>query len=557
MPVVRARLELLMKLANVFDAEMLRDILFKLKCETEVEEGNIIAVEVQSDRVDMFSVEGIAKAIRFYTEQEKFSEPVLKNVPFKVFVQQPPAKRPYIAVAAVTNVKLDEERLKLLIDFQERLHATFGRNRRKVAIGLHDLDKLPSPVLEYRDVDIDKTTMIPLHDFREFSIRDVLSLTEQGKLYGFISLNNSFHPAILSNGKVISLPPVINSDITRLTEETRNILIDVTGTDFDAVNSVLNVIIHALTFYGGEVLGAIVKYPDKEVTTPNLTSKRMRIDMGFASSWLGIDAANNVELVRKALEKMGYRIMEINKNFIIVDVPYYRMDILHQVDVVEDIAMGIGYENLGFLDVEPRPIIKKGFGLRDVANIVRDVLIGLGYTELNTLTLIPQQIAEVISYGVTPMVVNAPSNEINALRTSLAQSIIAILKSSQHIPQPVKVFEIGDVVTECRSCYNKWKNELRVCWAIMDSETRFEDLHASLHAIIREFGLEKKLVLRPCNIEFFVRGRCAEISIDDVVIGFMGEISPEKLEKLEIFYPITLAEISINALQTVHSKNFG
>ncbi|MEM3999183.1 MAG: hypothetical protein QXM62_07375, partial [Ignisphaera sp.] len=235
-------------------------------------------------------------------------------------------------------------------------------------------------------------------------------------------------------------------------------------------------------------------------------------------------------------------------------VPYYRIDILHPVDVVEDIAIGIGYEELGFAEIEPKPIARRGVSRRDVANIIRDVLIGLGFVELNTLTLIPQQIAEVLGLEKTPIVVNAPSNEINALRTALAESIINILRNSQYAPQPVKVFEIGEVVAECSECYNRWRNELRACWAIMDSETRFEEMHATLYTIARELGLDKMLALKPCNISMFTKGRCADVYIGERLVGFLGEVSPEKLEKLGILYPITLAEVSINILHKLISR---
>ena len=376
MPVVKVRIDLLKELTGIRDVDELRDILFKLKCETEIEEGNVLSIEVQSDRIDMFSVEGIARAVRVYKGIDKPVKIKLKSIPFKVLVH-PPTKRPYIAVAAVTNVKLDNEKLKLLIEFQERLHTTFGRNRRKVAIGLHDLEKLPSPTLEYREVDIDKATMIPLHSCRRMSVREVLELTEQGKLYGSISLNGSMHPAILSGGEIISLHPVINSDITRLTEETRNILIDITGTDFWAVNSVLNALIHALTFYGGDVLGAEIVYPDKAVLTPNLNPLTMGIDLNYVSSWLGIE--KDVNKISSALERMGYNVIGLNGDTLVVEVPYYRADILHQVDVVEDIAIGIGYDELGFITVEPKFLTKKGIEIDDVAEIVREILVGLGW----------------------------------------------------------------------------------------------------------------------------------------------------------------------------------
>ncbi|MCS7110796.1 MAG: hypothetical protein NZ912_00965, partial [Ignisphaera sp.] len=249
MPVVKARLSRLFKLIGTHNADLLQDVLFNLKSESEIE-GEEISIEVQSDRVDMFSVEGIANAVKLYLEIAKPSLMTIESTDFKVYVDAP-SKRPYIAIAAVKNVNLNDELLKDLIEFQERLHATFGRNRRRVAIGLHDLDKLPSKTICYRDVDIDQTYMVPLHDYRRMSVGDVLKTTEQGMLYGSISINNNMHPAILSGNEVISLPPVINSSVTQLEPSTESILIDVTGTDMNAVKVVLNTIIHALTLYSG------------------------------------------------------------------------------------------------------------------------------------------------------------------------------------------------------------------------------------------------------------------------------------------------------------------
>ncbi|MCI4435209.1 MAG: hypothetical protein JHC33_00135, partial [Ignisphaera sp.] len=148
-------------------------------------------------------------------------------------------------------------------------------------------------------------------------------------------------------------------------------------------------------------------------------------------------------------------------------------------------------------------------------------------------------------------IVNAPSVEINALRSTLLQSIIQVLRNSQYIPQPVKVFEVGEVVVPCHNCYNRWRNEVRVCWAIMDSETRFEEVHATLYALMSELGLTENLSLRPCGMSLFTEGRCANIFVADANIGFMGEVHPEKLEKIGILYPITLAELSIDSIFSV------
>ncbi|HIP57484.1 MAG TPA: phenylalanine--tRNA ligase subunit beta, partial [Ignisphaera aggregans] len=229
MPVLRLSLSRLYRLIGVKDLsfEDLREALNKLKCDVELSEDGKLLIEVRSDRPDMFSAEGIARALRMYLGIEKPKRIHVVDYPFIVRVE-PPRKRPYIAVAAVDNVELGEEGLEELIQFQEKLHITYGRNRRKVAIGLHDLDKLPSNELLYCEVDIDAVEFVPLHHRERMTIRQVLEETEQGRHYGSISINGNKHPVIFSGTHVISVPPVINAELTRIEPSSRRIFIDVT-----------------------------------------------------------------------------------------------------------------------------------------------------------------------------------------------------------------------------------------------------------------------------------------------------------------------------------------
>jgi phenylalanyl-tRNA synthetase beta chain len=275
----------------------------------------------------------------------------------------------------------------------------------------------------------------------------------------------------------------------------------------------------------------------------------MRVDLSFVRYWLGIEGESS--RIVDALMRMGYSVKTITHEYIDVEIPYYRGDILHQVDIVEDIAIGLGYENIGIEEIEPKPLVRKKLTKQAVISIIRDVLVGLGYVELNTLTLIPRKLAEDLGFNDVALIVNAPSVEMNALRSMLLQSVIQVLRNSQYIPQPVKVFEVGEVVVPCHECYNRWRNEMKVCWAIMDSETRFEEVHATLYAVMSELGLTENLSLKPCSMSLFIEGRCADIFVADVNIGFMGEVHPEKLEKIGVFYPITLAELSIDSIFSV------
>ncbi|MEM4848725.1 MAG: phenylalanine--tRNA ligase subunit beta [Ignisphaera sp.] len=546
MPVVKTRLSRLTKLTGISDIEKLREILFNLKCETEVEEDEI-AVEVQSDRVDMFSVEGLAYAVKLYVGIEEPKTPSYK-LAFKARVE-PPSKRPYIAIAAVKNVAIDEEVLSELIEFQERVHTTYGRNRKKIAIGLHDLGKLPKGDITYKEVSIDTAMMVPLFNSRRMSIREVLISTDQGKLYGEISLWGNKHPALLVGEEIIALPPVINSDITRLEPTTRDIFIDVTGTDFNAVMNVLNVIVHALSFYGGEILGAEIHYPDKIVLTPNLETKSVALELEFISKWLGVPKDVLVYEGPKALKRMGYIVDKVDVNSIIVKIPPYRCDILHQVDIVEDIAIGLGYDNLGLEFLSPPNTIKlRRFSDEVVVEeILRDVLIGLGYTEINTLTLVPSEVLNLLSAEPFPIIVNAISKELDAVRNSLIPSILISLRDSQYVALPVKVFEIGEVVEKCINCYNGWRNRVRLGFAIMDSEIKFEEVHADLYVILSELGLEKIIRIEGCKQKAFLDGRCGCIKYDNTLVGVFGEVHPNVLKILKLEYPVAITELYIDA----------
>lgn len=551
MPVVRTRLSKLAMLTGISDVEKLREILFNLKCETEIEEDKIIAIEVQSDRLDMFSVEGIAYAVKLYAGLEKPKTPSYKHV-FKALVE-PPSKRPYIAIAAVKGIDIDEEALRELIEFQERLHTTYGRNRRKIAIGLHDLRKLPKGNIVYKEVDVDTASMVPLFGNSRISVREVLESTDQGKLYGEISRWDNKHPALLVGEEIIALPPVINSDITRLEPSSRNIFIDVTGTDYNAVMNVLNVIVHTLSFYGGEILGAEIHYPDKIVLSPNFEAKNISVELEFASKWLGVPKDELMVEGSKALERMGYIVDKVDVNHIVVKVPPCRCDILHQVDIVEDIAIGLGYNNLGLEFISPPNTIKLYSFSDEVAieEILRETLVGLGYIEINTLTLVPSDVISLVSSEPFPVIVNAISKELDSIRNSLIPSILIVLRDSQYVTLPVKVFEIGEVVERCADCYNGWRNRARLSFAIMDSEIRFEDVHADLYLILSELGLEKIVSIENCKQKAFIEGRCGCIKYENTMVGVFGEVHPNILKILELEYPVAITELYIDALMKV------
>ncbi len=543
MPVVRLSRSRLLKLVGIDDWDKVREALANLKCGVEAVVDDEVEIEVTSDRPDLFSTEGIAKAVRMFLGLEKPRKIEISGIEFVVEVD-PPRKRPFIAVAAIDRVDLDERGLEELIQFQEKLHVTYGRGRRKVAIGLHDLDKLPSKHIRYTYVRIDEAKMIPLHLDKEMTVKQVLEEVEQGKLYGSISLDGDLHPAVLSGDKIIAIPPVINSDITRLESSTRRIFIDVTGTDLQTVIKILNVIVNALSIYGGRVLGAEILYPDRRIVTPDLTWRSIELDLDYAEQILGLELGS-ADRATQLLERMGYLASSVDEHKLVVEVPPYRVDVLHPIDVVEDLAIAIGYSA-----IEPDYVASYGRTLPDMSRaierIVRDILVGLGYAEVNTFSLISRRLLEALGYREFVEIENPISTEMDCIRPSPLPSLIAVLKNSQHCEMPIKIFEIGSGVVRDEASATGWRNLKYVAIAVMSSLIKFEDIHGDVYALLRELGVEPKT--KRCSKPMSIEGRTACIYVNGVEVGWIGELHPEILERIEIRYPVAVAELYLDRL---------
>ena len=255
MPMLRFKVERLNELLGV-GLEELSEILFKLKCESSMSEG-YLEVEVNSDRPDMFMGEGLARAVKGIIGVEVgWRKPHVVDSGFKIIVEDVPT-RPYIVAAVVYNVNIDNDYfLEELIQFQEKLHEGLGRRRRKAAIGLHDADKIPGKMLRYAMAPVD-ITFKPLGYAKSVRAREVLERDKKGLEYGWISRLGDLHPFIFSNGEIITMPPVLNSDITRLEVGTRNLFIDVTSTDLRIAEATLNIIVSNLVERPGAYVGLV------------------------------------------------------------------------------------------------------------------------------------------------------------------------------------------------------------------------------------------------------------------------------------------------------------
>ncbi len=541
LPVIKTYVDRLESLVEGVSEKELIDSLYTLKCDVSWAGEGILEIELYSDRPDMLISEGIARAVKGVLGIEKgLKEIPLFNSNYKLVIENV-SSRPYIGLSIIEGYELDEKTLEELIQFQEKLHTTIGRGRRKVAIGLHDLGKVPSREIVYREVDVRKERMKPLGCSGEWRVIDVLEKTEQGRKYGSISLTSGFkHPAIYAGDEIISLPPVINSEVTRLEPGTKGLLIDVTGTDRSAVMKTLDILSSILAERRGCRVGRVLI--ESGGFTPEFRRDRMKLEVEYASRELGfkIESTLAVEMLRR----MRFNAEVLDENVVDVTIPEYRVDILHPIDLVEDIAIAYGYPRIN--PIKPTVMMRaREDPLSILEELASSIASSMSFTETLTYTLVPESLAEEFIMQRENLVVieNPISLEMNVVRPSIIPSLLLTLRDSQGVELPLKIFEVGYTAKIVGEVV---ESRLSIGLAVMDDSVSFEDIQAPAYALIESLGLEASSKRMECKS--LIRGRAAVIEASGYRVGVAGEIHPRILEELGIKYPVAVAELYLDKL---------
>lgn len=498
-----------------------------------------IMMEFFPNRPDLYSVEGIARALRSFLGFEpglKKYEVRKSRIVMKVD-KSIKEVRPFFVGGVVRNVKMSDELIRSLMGLQEKIHLTIGRKRAKVSIGIHDLDNVEPP-FTYKAVRPDEISFVPLGKNDMMNLQEILEKHEKGIEYRYILEGKEKYPIILDRrGQVLSFPPIINGELTLVTEKTKNIFIDVTGTDFHAISGTLNIVATALAEWGSNI-ESIVLEGEECIVTPDLEPRRMILHVEDCNKHLGLDLDG--EAIAQCLEKMGYG-CQCEGNVIEVLVPATRMDILHPVDLIEDVAIGYGYESFG--GVLPRcQTIGSERPVEKASSLLRDIMIGHGYLEVTTLTLSsPREQFEKmrIEAGESVEILNPISEDHTCLRTHLLPSLLSLLKKSKHRDLPQRVFEIGDVVIGT-------KRRKHIAAVSLHAKAGFTEMKSIVESILRDCQIE--FVLKPASLGMYVDGRQAFVLRGDEIIGHFGEIHPEVLTNFTLAYPAVAMEFDLEML---------
>jgi phenylalanyl-tRNA synthetase beta chain len=510
-----------------------------------------VKVEYNPNRPDFSSPEGIARALKGYYEIE-LGLPSYEIFKGEIVLSVEPSVkkvRPYIVCAIVRDIYLDEDEVTTLMNIQEQLHWAVGRDRKKVAIGVHDLDKIVPPY-RYTAVKPDSVSFEPLHgDGYPMNLEEILLLHEKGIEYAHILEGKEVYPIIFdSNNEVLSFPPIINGVLTTVTDDTKNLFLDLTGTDFKAVNLALNILSTTLADMGAKLESVKVNYQgEKEIYTPNLNPKKWEVNL---------DYINNVIGLKLSLEEMTHCFQKIRmdakkskkEGYLDIFVPAYRGDIMHPIDFTEECAIGYGYSNL------PLTIREGGIGayhpIVEFSNKLRKIMIGAGYLEIVNflLTSSEKQYELMKKYYDKDNIVeiaNPVSKEYNTTRKNILPQLMETLLLNRSEEKPIRIFEVGDIILLSPDEETGAKRELHLSAATYHEDADFTEIRSTLDFIMGALGCKNDYNVKPNKNSSYIDGRYGNIYLKGKVIGEIGEINPEVLINFKLEFPVAALELNL------------
>lgn len=541
MPTITLNKEVFEKLVGKkLPLNQLKDRISMLGTDLEGIEGNEIQVEIFPNRPDLLSEQGFARAFSsFIGEKTGLRKYDVKKSGWKVIVDKSVSMRPYTACAIVRNLNLNDEKIKEIMQMQEKLATTHGRNRKKSAYGVYPLHSMTFPIT-YIAKDPAKVMFQPLGFGKKIPAIQVEEIHPKGKEYKHVAEGWKEYPFFIDDkGEVLCMLPYTNSEDTGKIEiDTEEVFIECTGNDLDNVQVALNMFAAMFSEMGGEIYSLEIEYPDKTITTPDMNPKKMNLDLSYINKRLGLNL--NKDEATKLLGRMGYG-YEKGKAL----VPAYRADILHQVDLAEDIAIAYGYEN--FEEEIPKvATIGEEDPFEKLLKKVREILIGFGLLEaknyhLMTLNEINEKMGATSAKGIIPLK-NAVGDQ-NHLRNSVLPSLMKNLNENQHNEYPQKIFEIGRVFTYAKKTETGVEERDKLGIVICHEKTDFTEIKQILDALLTALGV--KASVQESSNRSFIDGRVGKVVVGDEKLGIIGEISPTVLNNWDIIIPVVCMEIDM------------
>ncbi|KAG7096808.1 hypothetical protein E1B28_004216 [Marasmius oreades] len=559
-----------------------------------------LKIEIPANRYDLLCIEGISRALRVFLS---------KGDPPKYRLVYPPGGessilnmsvnpetkkiRPLIACAILRNVKFTARSYASFIDLQDKLHQNICRRRQLVAIGTHDLDALKGP-FRYEARPPQDIKFKPLGKDQEYTAEELMTIYESEKhlaRYLPIIRDSSVYPIIYdADDRVLSMPPIINSEHSKITLNTRNILIECTATDQVKVDIVVNIMAAMFAEYCEEpftIEPVKIAMPNGQTRiSPDISERTMITGASYVNACTGLSL--KADEVNKLLSKMSLyaNLSPNNVDEVVVNIPATRPDIFHECDLMEDAAIAYGFNNLPHT-FPATTTVGQPSAINKLSDVVRLEWALAGWVEVLPLTLCSHE--ENFAFlnheddgKIVVKIANPKTLEFQVVRTTLIPGLLKTVRENRMHALPIRIFEAGDVVFKDLQRERQSRNERHAGAVWCNKTAGFEIVHGVLDRAMKmleiprihstDFKAETGYYLKETSDPMYFPGRAASIYYrppphkrtsslyrvkhgiqaalhtsdqHDIVLGTLGILHPTVLEKFEIQYPCSALEFSL------------
>ncbi|THZ11118.1 phenylalanyl-tRNA synthetase beta chain [Aureobasidium pullulans] len=543
-----------------------------------VEEPPQLKIEIPANRYDMLCFEGIAMNLNVFLgncppPNYRLVAPKDGELQTVTVKEETSQIRPYFSCAVLRNIKFTKARYESFIALQDKLHSNLARQRTLVAIGTHDLDTIKGP-FTYEAQKPEDIKFAPLNQTKEMTGKEMMEFYEKDKHLGrylHIIRDSPVYPIIYdSNRTVLSMPPIINSNHSKITLDTKNVFIDITATDKTKLEIVNHMIVAMFSEYCEEPftiepVKIISEHNGESREAPNLTPRTTQAEVSYINSICGLKL--QPQEICDMLKKMCYYAKPSSTPDILdVDVPITRADVLHQADIMEDAAIAYGFNNLERRFVSATTSVGAALPINRLADIVRFETAMAGWSEVMPLILCSYD--ENYTWlnrkddNLAVRLQNPKTQEYQIVRTSLLPGLLKTIRENKHHSVPMKIFEVSDVGLKDESCERKSRNERRfaACW--YGKSSGFEVVHGLLDRIMlmlksafitKEEGLSNPAVkgywIEEVDDPTFFAGHSAAIYVKigekPQRVGTFGVMHPTVLKNFELPFPVSAMEIEL------------
>ncbi|XP_048329858.2 phenylalanine--tRNA ligase beta subunit, cytoplasmic [Ziziphus jujuba] len=537
--------------------------------EASEDEEVIYKIDVPANRYDLLCLEGLAQALRIFNKEEEIPSYTLANISREKMIKmhvKPETSliRPYVVCAVLRGINFDEARYNSFIDLQDKLHQNICRRRTLVAIGTHDLDTLQGP-FTYEALPPSSINFVPLKQVKSFRADELMEFYKSDlKLKKFLHIieNSPVFPVLYDcNRTLLSLPPVINGAHSAITLKTKNVFIECTATDLTKAKIVLNTMVTAFSAFCERKFEIepveVINSDGRSCVYPDLSVYNMEVSLSYVNSSIGVSL--QAEEVTNLLNRMQLRaeqsVLGNNQFSINVSVPPTRSDVLHPCDVMEDVAIAYGYNNIP----KTKPASLQPLPLNELSDVMRLEIAMSGFTEVLTFILCSRKenftmLNREDDKSTAVIIGNPRSSDFEVVRTSLMPGILKTVGHNKDHPKPIKIFEVGDiaVLDDMKDVGSTNRRQLAALYC--GSTSGFELIHGLVDRIMEVVGVpfvpiddNTGYFIKPANEPEFLPGRQARIIYKGNSIGTFGIVHPEVLNNFDIPDPCSFVELSIES----------